>query len=103
VKSLGREAERVETQIRAQLIDELMDRYIDWREQCIAVENAYEGWSTGPADDRPLAFEAYRAALDLEEHASFVYADRIARFEREFASRVRHADRTPPRDLTHVR
>ena len=35
-------------EIRAALIDELMDRYVDWREQCIALRNAYERWSDAP-------------------------------------------------------
>jgi hypothetical protein len=69
------------------LIDEMMDRYVDWREQCIALEETYERWSNGPLAERKLAFEAYKAALDLEEHASLVYADRVNRFEGELTSR----------------
>ena len=81
MKTRPREAENLEAQIRSELIDELMDRYVDWREQCIAVGSAYERWSNGPSAERELAFAAYRAALDLEEQASLVYADRANRFE----------------------
>ena len=73
------EVKNVNIQIRAEVIDEMMDRYVDWREQCIALRNTYERWSTGPVAERKLAFATYRAALDLEEHASLVYADRINR------------------------
>jgi hypothetical protein len=81
MKTRTREAENLEPQNRSKLIDELMDRYVDWREQCIAVDSAYERWSHGPTAERGLAFAGYRAALDLEEHASLVYADRVNRFE----------------------
>jgi len=70
---------------RAELIDELMDTYVDWREQCMALRNAYERWSNGPTADRKLAFEAFKAALDLEEHASLVYADRLHQVDRDLA------------------
>lgn len=76
---------------RSQLIDELMDRYVEWREQCAALSDAYAQWSRGSRSERRLAFEAYKAALDLEEHASQVYADRVRRFERTRASRQRRA------------
>jgi hypothetical protein len=65
------------SEIKAQLVDELMDRYLDWREQCLMLWKAYERWANCPLADRRLAFEAYKAALDLEEHASRVYSDRV--------------------------
>lgn len=67
---------------RSALIDELMDRYVEWREQCVTLKGAYEHWLSRPTSERRLAFEAYKAALDLEEHASLVYEDRIRRFQR---------------------
>jgi hypothetical protein len=82
------EVERVETRIRAELIDEVMDRYLDWREQCVALRKAYERWSNGTVSDQRWAFEAYRATLDLEEHSSDVYADWLNRFERELRWRL---------------
>jgi hypothetical protein len=72
------------TGIRKQLIDVAMDMYVEWRESCVALGRAYEQWSSVPVAERKLAFAVYRAALDLEEHASAVYADRLrgASFER---------------------
>ena len=81
MKTRTREAEKLEAQSRSKLIDELMDRYVDWREQCLAVGKAYERWSGGPSADRELAFAGYGAALDLEEHASRVYEDCFNRCE----------------------
>jgi hypothetical protein len=61
-----------------QLIDGAMDMYLEWREACVALRKAYDQWSSVPVAERKLAFAVYRAALDLEEHASIVYADRAA-------------------------
>jgi hypothetical protein len=74
---------------RARLIDELMDSYVAWREQCVAVNDTYERWMLGPRSERRLAFEAYKMALDLEEHASGIYAKRVRRFERTHTARLR--------------
>lgn len=54
--------------------DALIDRYVDWREECVAVQLAYEGWRKASKDDRAAAFAAYSAALDREERASDAYA-----------------------------
>jgi hypothetical protein len=89
------DVDAVEAQIRAELIDEVMDRYLDWREQCVALRRAYERWSNRTVSDQRWAFEAYRAALDLEEHASDVYADWINRFEPELTSRLQRLVPTP--------
>jgi hypothetical protein len=62
-----------------QLVDRLVDAYVDWREECISVRDAYERWSRAAVRDRPIAFCAYRAALEREEHASRVYADLVIR------------------------
>jgi hypothetical protein len=64
---------------RRRLVDEVMDAYVDWREECIAVSDAYGGWAAAEASDAALAFGAYVAALDIEERASQVYADLIGR------------------------
>jgi hypothetical protein len=64
---------------QAELIDRLMDMYVEWREECVALWDAYETWKRTPAPDRTLAFAAYRAALDREEWASSVYADLVDR------------------------
>ena len=54
-----------------------MDLYVEWREQCAAVAQAYERWTEVPAPDRGLAFAAYSEALDREELASSLYAKRV--------------------------
>src|SRR6185436_18676673 len=38
------EVDRMSTQVRSELIDVLMDVYVDWREECIALRNAYQRW-----------------------------------------------------------
>jgi hypothetical protein len=65
--------------VRPQLIDDLIDTYVDWREECLTLEHAYDRWGSGSAEDRDLAFSAYRAALDREQQATSVYADRCNR------------------------
>jgi hypothetical protein len=49
---------------------ELQGPYVDWIEECLAVQRAYEEWSNADAAGAPLAFAGYRAALDREERAS---------------------------------
>ena len=46
------------------------DAYIDWLEECATVRAAYARWSSAAKADVLLAFAAYRAALDREEHAA---------------------------------
>jgi hypothetical protein len=65
----------MEAQVDKQLVDEAMDAYVDWREECAEVWDAYERWARAPKIDAAGAFAAYRAALDREESASHAYAD----------------------------
>jgi hypothetical protein len=65
-------------QVHKPLVDEAMDAYICWREECTGVWDAYERWARAPRIDAPGAFSAYRAALDREECASDAYADLLA-------------------------
>ncbi len=74
-------------EVRSELVDALVDAYVEWREECLALAQAYQRWSSGSAADRDLAFAAYRAALDREQQASSIYADRSRRVERELAAR----------------
>ena len=69
----------MKTRIRPEVIDDLMEIYVEWREECVGLGTAYERWLNVPVKERGLAFAAYRAALDREEHASAVYADRLDR------------------------
>jgi hypothetical protein len=65
----------MEGQVDKQLVDEAMEAYVDWREECAEVWGAYERWARAPKIDDAGAFAAYRAALDREESASHAYAD----------------------------
>src|SRR5689334_903416 len=47
--------------------DALIDLYIAWREECSAVQLAYERWREAAQEDREAAFAAYNLALDREE------------------------------------
>jgi hypothetical protein len=67
--------------MRDQLVDEAVDCYIDWREQSRAAMVAYKRWISAPLTQRPLAFAAYGAALDQEEHAARRYASAIQTVE----------------------
>ena len=69
-------------QVEKQLVDEAIDAYVDWREECVGVWDAYERWARAPKVDAAGAFSAYRAALDREECASDAYADLLARIAR---------------------
>jgi hypothetical protein len=55
--------------------DEFVDGYLCWRDESAAVESAYELWRGTRRRDRTVAFAAYRAALDREEHAARVFRD----------------------------
>jgi hypothetical protein len=57
--------------------DTLIDLYVDWREECVGVQAAYETWRDAMKDERAVAFAAYRAALDREERASEAYAELV--------------------------
>jgi hypothetical protein len=67
----------VRPQIPPDVIDGLMEMYVDWREECAWLGAAYECWLSAPIEERDLAFAAYRAALDREEQASAVYAKHL--------------------------
>lgn len=60
---------------RQRLVQSTLNAYLDWRRQCGSVTIAYQHWADSP--DRAaaeIAWETYRAALDLEERASALYA-----------------------------
>jgi hypothetical protein len=67
------------------LVDEFVDSYVCWREECDGVRAAYEDWERSEPQDRALAFVVYRAALDREECA--------ARTHREWTERLATAGR----------
>jgi hypothetical protein len=69
--------------IKAELVDAIIDSYVDWREEAAAVEAAYRRWDRAAQCDRPLAFAAYRTALDQEERAAEHHAQAIADYLRD--------------------
>ena len=64
------------------LIDEAIDRYVEWREECAAVYDAYANWTNAPTEETELPFAAYSAALDREQSAATVYGRAVERLER---------------------
>jgi len=59
--------------------DALVEFYVDWREECVSVQAAYERWDDASLEEREAAFAAYHAALDREERAGNLYAELVAR------------------------
>jgi hypothetical protein len=55
---------------RDQLFDAVIDGYVTWREESLAVGAAYHNWRRAARDERGLAFAAHFVALDCEEHAA---------------------------------
>lgn len=70
---------RVSRRIDSRLLDEAVDAYVDWREECAGVWSAYGRWLRATVVDAPLAFSAYRAAVDREECAAHVYGALMTR------------------------
>jgi hypothetical protein len=57
-----------------QVVEDAAIAYVEWREECTEVWNAYGSWASAPPEDVQCAHAAYRAALDREEAAAKVYA-----------------------------
>jgi hypothetical protein len=55
------------------LVDELVDRYLCWREECVSVQSSYDNWIRAAAGEQGLAYSAHVAALDREERAAVIY------------------------------
>jgi hypothetical protein len=69
------------------MVEELLDCYLSWREECAALDAAWDRWVHATKEDRPFAFAAYAAQLDLEEQAARChetsFASATAAFEGE--------------------
>jgi hypothetical protein len=61
------------------VVDDLINTYVAWREECLRVESAYRRWRGASGDERGLAFAACVAALDGEDHAAAVYRTLVER------------------------
>jgi hypothetical protein len=64
------------------LVDEVIDRYVDWREECAEVSAAYARWSGAGSGTPEALFAAYSASLDREQVAAELYAVSIVRLAR---------------------
>jgi hypothetical protein len=62
-----------------QIVDDAVIAYVEWREECTEVWDAYGWWAIAPREDVRRAHAAYRAALDREEAAAKVYAGLMKR------------------------
>jgi hypothetical protein len=64
---------------RKRLVDALVEAYVDWRETCACVNDAYRSWASEPGPWGSVGFYLYIAALDAEEQAAEVYAGLVRR------------------------
>jgi hypothetical protein len=71
-----------DTAVGRRAIDELLEGYVSWREECQAVALAYGRLSASGCGERQLAYAAYFAALDREEHAARTYDHHVERVRR---------------------
>ena len=74
---------------RKRLNTRLTDRllaYVEWREACRLVNDAYRSWADATGLRATAEFERYTAALDREEFAAATYADLVRRVGRVIPS-----------------
>lgn len=62
---------------RLDLLDTLMDSYVNWRDNSRAVDESYRRWAVSTGGERGVAFDQYLAALDREEHAACGYEHEV--------------------------
>jgi len=65
---------RVDMLSRERLVDQLVEAYVDWREACARLDDAYRFWAGESAGRGRVAFGSYVAALDAEERSAELYA-----------------------------
>jgi hypothetical protein len=61
------------------LVDKLVEAFVDWREACARVDDAYRACASETGPCGRVAFGLYTAALDAEEQAAEVYAGLVRR------------------------
>jgi hypothetical protein len=72
---------------RGEMVDEMIDDYVSWREARTVVAVSYENWRCSDRPDEKLAFSVYVAALDREERAAAAYLRAIAQVATALAGR----------------
>ena len=70
---------RVDMLSRERLVDQLLEAYVDWREACARVDDAYRFCAGVSGARARVAFALYVAALDAEEQCAEVYAVLVRR------------------------
>jgi hypothetical protein len=85
------------TLTRKRLVDELVEAYVDWRETCAQVNDAYRSWASETSLRERVTFGLYMAALDAEQHAAEVYARLVRRAEKLSWSEDPRANRSAGR------
>ena len=56
-----------------ELVGELVETYLCWKEMCVDTHGAYERWCDDLTDSRRRRYAAFIAALDREEAAAAEY------------------------------
>jgi hypothetical protein len=64
----------IRSQRRRRLVNDALDAYAGWRDQCSAVEVAYCHWAAAEGNEAAVWYNAYSAAVDREERACEHYA-----------------------------
>jgi hypothetical protein len=59
-------------------VDDMLARYIDWREEAESSRDDYQHWLIAPPDDGDQRFAAYLAPLEREECAAAQYAAAVS-------------------------
>jgi hypothetical protein len=71
--------------LEKRLVDKMIDAYVDWRDACLAVNDAYRHWASATGVGAAAAFGRYQRALDTEEFAADDYARLVRRVDRHIA------------------
>ena len=83
-----------------QVVDNLVDAYVNWREACLRVSAAYGSWASERGPGATSAFGWYMATLDEEERAADLYAGLVRRVGMLPSSK--HDRVPPPVELGHA-
>jgi hypothetical protein len=61
------------------LVEKTIEAYLDWRQACESVNDAYRAWSSATGAAAGVAFRCYALTLDREECTAEVYAGLVRR------------------------
>lgn len=78
------------------LVDTAFDAYLEWREECASVWDAYGCWRGAETREARATFWAYRAALEREEQAARNYALLVGQIRAAASAGVDSATRGIP-------